>query len=133
MKSGMTIMWVIALMGLTLGVNAQDTSKASKPSAQMQQVKTVKDFEALPSSATIAMACAKCKSIVVMGKKKAATKPGHGTVDEALVVHQCPGCGGKMTTKSDGKETMMKHICSQCGDDSAFCCATKAGEKTEGM
>lgn len=133
MRRMMKLVWMIAVLGLAVGANAQDTSKASKPSARMQQVKSAKDYEALPSGATIAMACAKCKSIVVIGKKEAATKSGHGTVDEALVVHQCPGCGGKMTTKSGGKETVMQHVCTQCGDDSAYCCSTKPGEKTEGM
>ena len=130
MKSLMKMAWVIALMGLAVGVNAEDQGI---PMSKFHEIKTNKDYEVLPASATIAMACAKCRSIVVMGTKQAATKPGHGTVDEALMVHQCPGCGGKMTTKSGGKETVMKHVCSQCGDDSAYCCATKAGEKTDGM
>lgn len=130
MKNLMKIGWVIAVLVLTVGANAEDQGI---PMSKFHEIKTGKDYEALPAGATIAMACAKCKSIVVMGQKQAATKPGHGTVDEALVIHQCPGCGGKMTTKSDGKETVMKHVCSKCGDNSAYCCATKAGEKTEGM
>lgn len=132
MKSMIKIAWVIAVIGLAASVNAQDQGQGI-PHAKYHEIKTKKDYDALPASATIAMACAKCKSVVVIGQKQAATKPGHGTVDEALVVHQCPGCGGKMTTKSGGKETVMKHVCTECGDASAYCCATKAGEKTDGM
>lgn len=130
MKNLIKVTCVAAALVLAAGVNAEDQGI---PHAKFHEIKTKKDYEALPAGTNIAMACPKCKSIVVLGQKQAATKPGHGTVDEELMVHQCPGCGGKMTTKSVGKETVMKHVCSQCGDDSAYCCATKAGEKTEGM
>ena len=130
MKNLIKITCAAAALALAAGVNAEDQGI---PMSKFHEIKTQKELDAVPASATIAMACAKCKSVVTMTKKEAATKPGHGTVDEAVMVHQCPGCGGKMTTKSVGKETVMKHVCSKCGDDSAYCCATKAGEKTEGM
>lgn len=114
---------------------AQDYSQSSKDHNRkaFQKVETTKDVEALHKNTEIAMACAKCKSVTIIQKKEVATKPGHGTVDEALTVHKCPGCGGKITTKSTSKETQMIHTCSKCGDKSAYCCATKHGKKTSGM
>ncbi len=78
----------------------------------------------LPPNAMIAMACAKCQSVVVLQKEQLTTKPGHGTEEVAVVVHQCPGCGGKMERgKDSSKQTTWVHTCSMCGDSSAFCCS----------
>ena len=116
-----------------IGANAQDSSMSSKPWLQFKRVETAKDFKELPAKTQIAMACAKCKSVVLTVKHNLTTKPGHGTVEDLLIVDQCPGCGGKMTVRGD-KQTQMVHTCSKCGDDSAFCCATtKDGKPTKGM
>jgi formamidopyrimidine-DNA glycosylase len=78
------------------------------------------------------MACTKCKSVTVISQQWKTTKPSQGTIERELTVHECPGCGGKMTTEL--KQTKMIHTCSKCGDDSAFCCATKPGAgATKGM
>jgi predicted RNA-binding Zn-ribbon protein involved in translation (DUF1610 family) len=116
-------------------VQAYDYSKSSKEwnRKAFHSVETPKAVDELPEDAQIAMACSKCKSVTMITKKELATKPGHGTKEEVTSVHQCPGCGGKITTKSTGKETAYIHTCSECGEKSAFCCATKAGEKTSGM
>ena len=116
-----------------IGANAQDSSTSSKPWLPFKQVGTVKEFKELPAKTQIAMACTKCKSVVVTVKRNLASKPSRGTVEDLLVVDQCPGCGGKMTVRGD-KQTQMMHTCSKCGDDSGFCCATKPGSgATEGM
>lgn len=114
---------------------AQDYSKSSKEYNRkaFQKIETAKAVEDLPKGTEVAMACSKCKSVTTLVKREVGTKPGHGTVEEMLTVHECPGCGGKITTKSVGKETQLTHTCSKCGDDSAYCCATKPGEKTQGM
>jgi predicted RNA-binding Zn-ribbon protein involved in translation (DUF1610 family) len=122
-------------VSLLLGVNAhaQDYSKSSRPWGMYKQVEKTSDLEALPADASVAMACAKCKSVVVMSKKDMATKPGHGQTDSIAVVDKCPGCGGKITRKESGKETQLQHVCSKCGADSAYCCASTGDGKTEGM
>lgn len=128
--------WMIVAVGLlfvAVWAPAGFAAGEEIPMAKFHEIKTKKDLDALPASSRIAMACSKCKSVVTMSKKEAATKPGHGTVDEEIMVHQCPGCGGKIATKASGKETELTHVCSKCGDDSAYCCATKPGEKTHGM
>ena len=120
-------------MAIALGANAQNASISSKPWLALKKVESAKDFNELPATAQIAMACAKCKSVVIAVKRDVATKPGHGTVEQLMTVDQCPGCGGKMTVRGD-KQTAMVHTCSKCGDDSAFCCATKPGSgSTKGM
>ncbi len=127
---GIIILSIVTSIGI---LKAQDYSKSSRPWGSFKKVETEKDYEALPDKSKIAMACSKCKSVTVINKKELATKPGHGMVEEVLVVDSCPGCGGKITTKSSGKETAMVHTCSKCGDDSPYCCATKSSEKTHGM
>ena len=112
---------------------AQASRLSSKPWLPMTRLETREDFKSLPDEAQIAMACAKCKSVLVTTKRQIASKPSRGTVDELMSVDECPGCGGKMTVRGD-KQTQMVHSCSKCGDASAFCCATKPGAgATKGM
>jgi hypothetical protein len=116
-----------------LNANAQDASTSSKPWLPFKKVETAKQFKELPAKTQIAMACVKCKSVVVTVKRNLTTKPSGGTVDELMTVDRCPGCAGKMVARGD-KQTQMVHTCSKCGDDSAFCCATHLGDKpTKGM
>ncbi len=126
---------IFALVIIAIPSQAQDYSKSSKEwnRKTFKKVETVKEIEDLPKETEIAMACPKCKSVTILVKKELATKPGHGTVEESLTVDPCPGCGGKITTKHSGKETIMVHTCNKCGDESPYCCATKPKEKTEGM
>jgi hypothetical protein len=138
-EENMKYLSLIAVIALAISsaslASAQDFSKSSKEYNRkaFQKVETQKDYEALPSSSEIAMACSKCKSVTLIQTKEKATKPGHGKVEETLTVDSCPGCGGKITTKAGSKETAFVHTCSKCGDESAYCCATKDGKKTEGM
>ena len=110
---------------------ADEQSQSTKSWLGLKHIQTEKEFTEIPKGATVAMSCPMCKSVTVLSTQWKTTKPSGGTIEKALVVHQCPGCGGKMTTVL--KQTKMVHTCTKCGDDSAFCCATKPGEKTEGM
>jgi predicted RNA-binding Zn-ribbon protein involved in translation (DUF1610 family) len=121
------------VVAAAIGANAQDSSTSSKPWLPFRRIETPKEFKELPAKTQIAMACAKCKSVVVTVKRNLTTKPSGGTVDELMTVHRCPGCEGKMVVRGD-KQTQMVHTCSKCGDDSAFCCAmTKEDKPTKGM
>jgi predicted RNA-binding Zn-ribbon protein involved in translation (DUF1610 family) len=131
--SGAMGLAVALAIAAAIGASAQDASASSKPWLPFKRVETAKQFRELPAKTQIAMACARCKSVVVTVKRNLTTKPGHGTVEELLTVDQCPGCGGKMIVRAD-KQTEMVHTCSKCGDDSAFCCATaKDAKPTRGM
>ncbi len=55
---------------------------------------------------------------------------------ELIGTHLCSGCNGTWTITGVGKgaKTELKHSCSMCGDDSAFCCATTTNAPpTQGM
>jgi transcription elongation factor Elf1 len=59
-----------------------------------------------------------------------------GQPKELIGTHACPGCNSTITVTGHGKgkEMVLKHSCGACGDDSAFCCATKPGSgATKGM
>jgi hypothetical protein len=86
------------------------------------------------------MVCAKCKTVFVtlvkQGAKGAQILMEKGQPRELIGAHACAGCNSTMTvvghTKGDIVE--LKHSCKTCGDDSAFCCATKpGGGPTKGM
>jgi hypothetical protein len=130
----------MTLLAVTLGLGLGEQTRAAdikqQPWRRLQEVKTESGFQSLPNSATIAMACAKCKSVTIVTKREIVTgEPARGKKEVTLVVHQCPGCGGEMARKQGTKEVTWAHTCTECGDQSVFCCATTAGTKntTKGM
>src|SRR5258706_11366362 len=132
MNKLMTVMTAVLLtVSAAKVVRAQDASQSTKPWNTLTHIKTTNDFVALPGNATIAMSCPKCKSVTMIIKENVTTKPGHGTIEEALQVDQCPGCGGKITTEL--KQTKMVHTCSKCGSGSALFCSTMPGKPNPGM
>lgn len=107
---------------------------------RMQEVKTTKDLNALKTDDQIAMVCAKCKTVWVTrvkeGVKGAQILMEGGKPTEIIGTHACAGCNStiEVTGHGKGKEAVLKHSCKACGDDSAFCCATKPGSgATKGM
>lgn len=113
-------------------VNAADTGVKGNPPYVWAHVENKADIDAIKPGDQIAMACAKCKTIsvtLVTQDTKTKTKliPGEK--------HLCTGCNSTITvvgSKANNKE-IIKHVCKACGDDSAFCCATKPGVGTMGM
>jgi hypothetical protein len=73
----------------------------------------------------VALACKDCKTVNAKGGED---KKGVAAWFKPDATHDCPGCGGKITYKAhEGKGTgqaTYKHVCSKCGADSAFTCAT---------
>lgn len=124
---------VTALLGLGLNLNAADQMKGAQ---HLQHLNSSKQAEALKKGDTIAMVCAKCKNVAVVRVEKERgrefLKPG--------TKHACGGCSSEIEVVSMGDRgldkqhlTTVKHVCKSCGDDSAFCCATKPGNATKGM
>jgi hypothetical protein len=93
---------------------------------------TPEQFAPLPDNTTLAMMCSKCKTVTVLTKRDLATKPGKGTIQEAMPTHACPGCGGALVLKRDSKETAWVHFCKHCGEHAVDCCAPAANAKTAG-
>ena len=106
----------------------------------LQGINTKQDVDALKSGDTIAMVCAKCKTVwvtrVKQGVKGAQMLSEHGQPTEIIGTHACAGCKSTLTVvgHAKGDITELKHSCKSCGDDSAFCCATRPGSSaTKGM
>lgn len=81
---------------------------------------------------TVAMACTKCKTVLV----STVGQPRNRFYIPLEHQHYCPGCKSTITTTSIGLSSIqeIKHTCKECGDDSVFCCATQRGASpTEGM
>jgi len=116
--------------------NAQDQMPPMKGGEHMMMlnhVDTQAQAEELKPGDSIAMVCAKCKSVMV---HNVTTEKGHIKVMTVGEKHLCPGCKGTITVVGTGKHATDKvtHTCSMCGSDSVFCCATKPGSaSTEGM
>jgi hypothetical protein len=76
----------------------------------------------------VALACKDCKTVNAKGGND---KAGIAAWFKPDSMHDCSGCGGKVTYKvQEGKGTgqaTYKHVCSKCGADSAFTCATHKG------
>lgn len=98
----------------------------------MTHVKTSAQVEDLKPGDAVAMACTKCKSVMV---HNVTTEKGHIQVMTVGSKHLCPGCDSIITTVGTGKgaKQEVKHTCEKCGTDSVFCCATKPGATTSGM
>jgi hypothetical protein len=127
---------VTALLGFGLTLNAADEHLQMKGAQHLQHLNSPKQVEALKTGDTVAMVCAKCKNVAVTRVEKERgrefLKPG--------TKHACAGCSSEievvsMADRGIDKQnlTSVKHVCKSCGDDSAFCCATKPGGTTKGM
>ena len=134
---------VAVLLGLGLTLNAADQMKPMKGGEHLlmlNKLDTKAEADALKPKDTLAMVCAKCKTVYVtrvkQGVKGAELLMAKGQPKELIGTHGCAGCKSTMTVvgHARGDITELKHSCNACGDDSAFCCATKpGGGPTKGM
>lgn len=134
---------VTALLSVGLTVRAEVPMKPMKGAEHLlmlQGVESKQQVDALKTGDSAAMVCAKCKTVwvtrVKQGVKGAQLLNEHGQPTEIIGTHACQGCGStvKVTGHAKGDITELKHSCGKCGDDSAFCCATKPGSgMTKGM
>jgi hypothetical protein len=147
MKNSLLIT-VVAVAFATLA-GAPITARAAEPMKPMkggehllmlQGIQTKQQVDALKTDDTIAMVCAKCKTVwvtrVKQGVKGAQILSEHGQPTEIIGTHACAACNSTLTVigHAKGDITELKHSCQACGDDSAFCCATKPGTgTTKGM
>ena len=94
----------------------------------MNHIKTQAEAEALKPGDSIAMACSMCKHVMVHHVTKNKSHVKMMTIGEK---HKCSACGGSVTVvgtgKGKGKNEEVNHVCSKCGDDAMFVCATKPG------
>ena len=114
--------------------------KGGEHSLMLNAITTKQDVDALKTGDSIAMVCAKCKTVwvsrVKQGTKGAQVLMEGGQTKEVIGTHGCAACNSTLTVTghTKGDLTELKHSCGACGDDSAFCCATKSGSgMTKGM
>jgi predicted RNA-binding Zn-ribbon protein involved in translation (DUF1610 family) len=126
-KAGLCVAAAIA-GGITLAVSAwaAEPVRGAQRLNELSVIKTTAEAEALKPGDMIAMACAKCRSISVsyVGPKTGKTTEPFMKVGEK---HLCAGCNSTMEVVGvqKGAHTEIKHVCKSCGDDSAYCCATR--------
>ena len=131
---------------LPTSASADDETKPMKPMKggehmlMLKGIETKGEVDALKTDDSIAMVCAKCKTVwvsrVKQGTKGAQLLMERGQPKELIGTHGCAGCNSTLTVTGHAKGdiTELKHSCKVCGDESAFCCATKPGSgATKGM
>ena len=143
-SAGVAIAMTVAAW-MPTAASAADETKPMKPMKggehqMMLGVNTKQEADALKTGDSMAMVCAKCKTVwvtrVKQGVKGAQLLMEKGQPTELIGTHACNGCNSKITVTghAKGDTTELKHSCGMCGDDSAFCCATKPGSgATKGM
>ena len=139
MRSTLCVAAALALsLGTVSNALAADVKTARGGASELMNLKPITtraEAEALKPGDAIAMACTKCKSIMVHNVTK---ERGQGAAKVMTVgeKHLCPGCNSYIETVGRGKQAKdeVRHVCEKCGDDSVFCCATKPGSgATKGM
>jgi hypothetical protein len=117
---------------------ADEPMKAGQHMQHLQSLTTKKEVDALKTGDTIAMACAKCKTVwvsqVIQNPKGARVLGSNGKPTELVGKHLCAGCKStiEVVGHAKGNITELRHTCSACGGE-VFCCATKPGHATKGM
>ena len=114
-------------------IRAAEELKGYERSLQMRGITTRAQAEALKPGDTIAMVCGKCKTVAT---QTVTLEKGHIRHVIPGEKHLCTGCNSYIKVVGVGKESKneLRHTCEKCGDNSAFCCATKPGEAaTKGM
>ena len=120
-------MAVALAVWLPNNINAADqTMKGAEHLLHLQGIKTKAQGDALKPGDTMAMVCTKCKSVII---HNVTTEKGHIKTMTVGEKHLCPGCKStiEVVGVQKGAHSEVKHVCQKCGDDSAFCCATKPG------
>lgn len=137
---GITATLLALAATLASAADRGETVKGAQRLLHMQAIKTGTDLAALKTDDHLAMVCTKCKTVWVTrvkeGAKGAQILMEGGKPTEIIGAHACTGCNStvEITGHGKGKEAVLKHSCKACGDDSAFCCATKPGSgPTKGM
>ncbi len=130
--AGTALIAVMLGVSMNFGVSsdADDSQHAhsSNNTLHMTHIATLAEVEALKPGDSIAMACSMCKNIMVQRVGQ-----GHAHLKMMTIghTHTCGVCKGTVavvgTGKGQGKRQQVKHVCSKCGDDTMFVCATRVG------
>ena len=112
----------------SIAAQAPHEKHEAKHPGYMAHIKTQAAAEALKPGDSTAMVCGMCKYVMVY---KVSNDQAHVKMMTIGRKHTCPGCGGAVevvgTSIGEGKNEEVKHVCSKCGDDAMFVCASKPG------
>jgi hypothetical protein len=131
-----TIMLTVAAVSWLPGTARAEDMKPMKGAEHLMMlnnITTPEQAEALKPGDTIAMACPKCKTIII---ETVTTEKGHINLTKPGEKHLCSGCQTTIVTVGMGKNAHneLKHVCNTCGSDLVFCCATSTNAApTKGM
>jgi hypothetical protein len=135
-----TIILAVAVVAW-LPAGAQDAAAPMKPMKGgehlmmlNQPITTQAQVDALKPGDSIAMVCSKCKTVSTEFVTK--ESKGNVTLMTPGETHLCPGCGSvvKVVGVGKGASAQINHVCTMCGSDSMFCCATSTNSApTTGM
>ena len=130
------ILAVAAVAWLPGSARAEDMKpmKGAEHLMMLKAITTPEQADALQPGDTIAMACPKCKTIIV--ETVTTETKGHVKLTTPGEKHLCSGCQTTIVTVGTGKNAHneLKHVCNACGSDLVFCCATSAkAAPTKGM
>lgn len=131
-----SVIALAAVFWLPGSIQAEDMKpmKGGEHQLMLSHINTPQQVEALKPGDTIAMACPKCKTIIV--EKVTTETKGHVKLTTPGEVHLCSGCKSTIVTVGVGKNAHdeLKHVCKTCGSEDVFCCATMPEAKpTKGM
>ena len=125
--SGLTFALAVAA-SLPVAARTAQHAQGAHDMVRMQHVMTQAQADALKPGDTMAMACSKCKNVMV---QTVTTDKAHVKMMTVGEKATCDVCGGTVTVvatgKGKGNEAEVKHVCSKCGDSAMYCAATKPG------
>ena len=111
-----------------LGGCATPTRHDGTHPLHMNHISTQAEAEALRPGDCLAMVCSMCRNVVFHRVGSDTTHVDLLTVGES---HTCSDCKGDVrvvgTGEGSGKSEKVKHVCSNCGADAMFVCATRPG------
>tara|TARA_B100000965_G_C19582490_1_gene754235 strand:+ start:1203 stop:1622 length:420 start_codon:yes stop_codon:yes gene_type:complete len=122
-----TLAVTIAMVTLLGGCTTTTKHGGARP-LHMKHIDTQAEAEALTAGDCLAMVCSMCRNVVFH-------RVGSGTAHVDLLTvgksHTCSDCKGDVrvvgTGEGSGKSEKVKHVCSNCGADAMFICATQPG------
>lgn len=104
--------------------------KAHPVPQHLTHINTQAEAESLKPGDSLAMVCSHCKIVTVRQVGKDQSHVRMMTIGNK---HNCHVCKGSVEVVGTGdgqeKHKQVKHVCSKCGDDAMFICATKTGHK----
>ncbi len=123
---------VLAAAFVTMAPSQALAQRGTEHSMQSHPIKTSQDIDALKPGDLVAMSCPKCKDVTF---SYVDTGRGANNPAKTGTKHTCPACKTTIETTGSGKAASdaVKHVCSKCGSDMAYCCAVKKGDLTKGM